>query len=87
MGPAEEFLQRSIALWHKLGEPVSQANAEDNLGRSLPETGQVGASSPDSGSGAGSSEWVRSGGRVQSLLSDIHEHLRTAEAASETSQP
>ena len=77
---AEEHFGRSIALWRQLGEPVSQANAEDNLAeayllqfkweaalRVLNRARQrLGKFEPQ--------------GRVSALLDDIDDHLRTARA-------
>jgi tetratricopeptide (TPR) repeat protein len=77
---AEEFFGRSIALWRQLGEPVSQANAEDNLAEVYLDQAKWDAAQQVLDKALGRLAEFPPEGRVADLLSDVNGHLREVEA-------
>jgi tetratricopeptide (TPR) repeat protein len=76
---AEELFGRSIALWRQLGEPVSQANAEDNLAEVYLLQHKWQAARELLNKARLRLNAFEPKGRVSALLSDIDDHLHTAE--------
>jgi tetratricopeptide (TPR) repeat protein len=77
---AEDFFGRSIGLWRQLGEPVSQANAEDNLAEAYLAQAKWEAAWEIADRALQRLGAFEPEGRVEALLSDVHEHLRLAGA-------
>jgi tetratricopeptide (TPR) repeat protein len=77
---AEDSFRQSISHWRQLGEPVSQANAEDNLAEVYLQQEKWQAAWEVASRALERLSPFEAEGRVEALLSDIHEHLRTAEA-------
>jgi hypothetical protein len=76
---AEDFFSRSIALWRQLGEPVSQANAEDNLSETYLLQQKWAAAHSILNDARERLSGLQPVGRVGALLTDIREHLRAVE--------
>jgi tetratricopeptide (TPR) repeat protein len=77
---AEDSFRRSISLWRQLGEPVSQANAEDNLAEAYLQQQKWEAAWMVANKALERLSGFAPEGRVEDLLSDVKQHLRTAEA-------
>jgi tetratricopeptide (TPR) repeat protein len=77
---ADASFRQSISHWRQLGEPVGQANAEDNLADAYLQQQKWEAARETANRALERLSGLKSEGRVEDLLSDIHEHLRMAEA-------
>jgi tetratricopeptide (TPR) repeat protein len=78
---AEDTFRRSIALWRELGEPVSQANAEDNLAEAYLRQKKWQAARELLDQASQRLSALEPTARIDRLRQDIHEHLETATAA------
>ena len=78
---AEDFLRRSTVLWRQLGEPVSQANAEDNLAEAYLKQRKWEAAQQVLTIALERLSGLEPMGRVKNLLTDLNEHLRMVETA------
>jgi tetratricopeptide (TPR) repeat protein len=86
-GLAIDFFQRSIGLWRQLGEPVSQANAEDNLAEVYLERHEWELARRVLARARERLSAFKPEGRVQRILSYINEHLRAAEEGEKQDRP
>ena len=77
---AESYLQRSVSLWRQLGEPVNQANTEDNLAEAYLQQHKWDPAWEVLNQALEHLSDFEAEGQVEELLSDIGEHLRRAEA-------
>ena len=75
---AEDFYRQSIALWEELGEPVGQANAEDNLADAYLQQQRWAEAMQVLDNALERIRGVEPTGQVEDLLSDIRGHRREA---------